>query len=287
MSREDLREETTTARASFLNVLEIVLERFGRFWMCIVFLLCLGMLCVVIWSQWVYDSCNKDQCNQPLKPMLRVLYLIIAIHAFHREFVRHLLCYDMMRDGPEEPCRVLVFRRASLAVTGLWPVAGSWMLFNMGPQCCPGLKLAMQVIVIYFGVIVAVALLAPAIVVVVVLFLVRAGFIQPPRSVHAAPPDLIERLPKVDFDPDLFDDSGNEGTYPASCSICLDSFHGGEGITRVPCGARCHHAFHTDCLRGWLHCASTCPLCRKNISNAADLPDAGESDTEADIELGQ
>lgn len=292
VSREELLEagppeaeaNRLAIRSSFQNVLEVGFERWGRYWLCVVILLFLGMLCVVIWSQWVYDSCKTDNhCNQPLKLMLRLLYLIIAVYAFQREIIRHLLCYSMMRDGPEEPCRVVLFRRLALLAMGLWPVAGTWMLLHVGPGCNPDLQHAILVIIIYYAVMVVVAVLVPACVIGVMFCCVRHGLMQPPRSANAAPEDLIERLPIVEYDPRLFDDSGDPGTYPASCAICLDTFGEDLGITRVPCGSRSHHAFHTECLRGWLHCARTCPLCRKNLTNAAD--DAQDSDAEAGIEL--
>jgi len=275
----DAEAARPAVRSSLQNVLEVGFERFGRWWLCVVIILFLGMLCVVIWSQWVYDSCRNDRCNQPLKLMLRLLYLIIAVHAFQREIVRHILCYSMMRDGPEEPCRVVLFRRTALLAIGLWPVVGTWMLFHLNSQCSNDLKLAVQVIVIYYAAMVFVAIVAPGCAVVATFCLISHGFLPPLRSVNAAPDNLIDSLPLVEYDPHLFDDSGNRGTYPASCAICLDTFAESEGITRVPCGARSHHAFHTECLRGWLRFASTCPLCRKSLAAPTDEDlEAGSSE---------
>jgi len=153
------------------------------------------------------------------------------------------------------------------------------MLFHLNSQCSNDLKLAVQVIVIYYAAMVFVAIVAPGCAVVATFCLISHGFLPPLRSVNAAPDNLIDSLPLVEYDPHLFDDSGNRGTYPASCAICLDTFAESEGITRVPCGARSHHAFHTECLRGWLRFASTCPLCRKSLAAPTDEDlEAGSSE---------
>lgn len=42
------------------------------------------------------------------------------------------------------------------------------------------------------------------------------------------------------------------------CPICLESLNG--------CGVklRCRHAFHSECVRSWLHVAPRCPMCRRH-----------------------
>lgn len=44
-----------------------------------------------------------------------------------------------------------------------------------------------------------------------------------------------------------------------SCGICLDDFHNGETVKRLPCG----HIFHGHCVRPWLMQSHICPFCRQ------------------------
>lgn len=276
-SREELLEQGVpvpeanrlAVRSNLQGALEVSFQRWGRWWLCAVILLFLGLFCIIIWSQWIYDATSDEQCDQPLKKMLRLLYIIIALHAFQREIIRHLLCYSMTRDGPMEPCRVTLFRRCTVLATAVWPLAATWMLANVH-VCNSRLRLAVTVIAAYYAVVVVVAILVPMFLISVMLCLVRRGLVRLPRSENAAPDDLIERLPKARFDPALFDDSGRPGSYPSSCCICLEAFDDREPITRSPCGTVSHHAFHTSCLQGWLQCARTCPLCRKDLLEAAE-----------------
>ena len=48
---------------------------------------------------------------------------------------------------------------------------------------------------------------------------------------------------------------------PAECAICLGALEG--EAARLPCAAR--HAFHGDCVRGWLRKNTHCPLCRVDL----------------------
>lgn len=263
---------------------EATFDRWGRWWICLVVMLFLGMFCVIIWSQWVYDSVKDDQCDQPLKLMLRLLYFVIGIHAFQKEVVRHVLRYIMTRDGPVEPCRVVVFRRSLYLATALWPLVATWMLAEV-KKCDSQLKLAVTVLAVYFAVLVAVMVLLPAVFVSAMLWLVRRGLVRLPRSSAAAPDDLIDRLPSPRYDPELFDDSGRPNSYPSACSICLEAFSDSQtAIVRTPCGTMSYHAFHKECLKDWLQCARTCPLCRKDLVEAMDCPEA-LTDLEAGTEL--
>mmetsp|Transcript_49699 Transcript_49699/g.131405 ORF Transcript_49699/g.131405 Transcript_49699/m.131405 type:complete len:302 (-) Transcript_49699:132-1037(-) len=254
---------------------EVCFERWGRVWLCAIVLLVLGMFYVLIWSQWIYDGHHRDHCDQPLAPMLKLLYIIVGIYAFQSEIIRHLLCYSAVRDGPVEPCRITLFRRACFTAAAIWPVAGGYML-TQAKACSTDLRMAVRVIMIYYAVVAVVAVIVPASFVAVVFCLIRHGVVRMPRSRNAAPDDLVERLPKIPFDPSLFDDSGDPGRYPAACPICLDDFQNGQSITNTPCVPPNGHVFHTDCLQGWLQCARSCPLCRMDLT---------EMNPEAGIEL--
>lgn len=256
-------------QSSLQAALEVSFERWGRMWLCAVLLLVLGMFCILIWSQWVYDDHRDDQCDQPLATMLRLLYVIIAVHAFQREIIKHILCYSMTRDGPDEPCRVRLLRRTSVTATLLWPFVGGWML-SQTHDCSPQLQLAVEVISMYYGLVAFVAIILPACCITAMTFLLRRGLIRMPRSRNAAPAELIEQLPKVVFEEARFQDS----PYPAQCPICMDDFSAAAPITITTCRPNAH-VFHTECLGDWLQCARTCPLCRVDLTEEA--PAQGEA----------
>ena len=49
------------------------------------------------------------------------------------------------------------------------------------------------------------------------------------------------------------------------CKICLMDYQPDEQITVLKCSEL--HNFHKECLREWTRNATTCPLCRKDISH--------------------
>merc|ERR1719210_1787673 len=104
--------------------------------------------------------------------MLRLLYFIIAVHAFQREIIKQILCYNMARDGPVEPWRVFIFRWASLSATILWPFVGGWMLLHVH-QCSAELKMAVRVITAYYALIALVMVILPAFFITTTHFLIR------------------------------------------------------------------------------------------------------------------
>mmetsp|Transcript_102947 Transcript_102947/g.258217 ORF Transcript_102947/g.258217 Transcript_102947/m.258217 type:complete len:295 (-) Transcript_102947:150-1034(-) len=265
-------------RASLQAALEVSFEHCGKIWLLSVILLVAGMFCVLIWSQYIYDAHKNDPCDQPLAFMLRLLYIIIAVYAFQREIVRHLLCYSMVRDGPVEPCRVVLFKRLCFSATILWPIVGGFMLMQ-AQSCTDQLKMAVRVITAYYAVVAVVAVIAPACFITVMLFLIRRGLVRMPRNANAAPEDFIEQLPKIPYDPVLFNDEGGPGCYPSQCPVCLDNFDACRPISKTTCRPN-GHAFHTECLSGWLQCARTCPLCRMDLTD----PD-GANDPEAGMEM--
>mmetsp|Transcript_115209 Transcript_115209/g.366178 ORF Transcript_115209/g.366178 Transcript_115209/m.366178 type:complete len:310 (+) Transcript_115209:82-1011(+) len=267
------REEVVTqgprvVTANIEQVLELSLLRCGRTWLCLFILLICGMFCILIWSQTVYERHKADKCDQPLALMLRLLYIIIPIHAFKRELTQLVLCYDMARDGPLEPCRVKVFKALLMLVTFLWPAVAEFMVLNTG-TCSEALVAAVQAIVAYYAAVVLVVVVLPACYVACMLWLVRRGLVRLPRSENASPEGFVERLPKVQFSAEVFDDSGSSGTFPMQCSVCLDDFDASKPISSTLCQPH-PHAFHTECLEGWLGCSRTCPLCRTDLVEAFD-----------------
>ncbi|CAL4995582.1 unnamed protein product [Urochloa decumbens] len=54
---------------------------------------------------------------------------------------------------------------------------------------------------------------------------------------------------------------GGSPEHRSCCSICLDDFEDGEGISMMPCAGG--HEFHTSCVAEWLgRYSNMCPLCR-------------------------
>lgn len=273
--REDLLEQGMTpqeasrlaVRASLQTALEASFSHCGRVWLCSSCLLVFGMLCLVCWSESVYNNHYTEYCDQPLAGMLRTLYVIVVVVCLQSEIIRCCLCYNAERDGPYPPCRVRLFKRASLLGTLGWPCVAAYMLFN-SKNCSADLRMAVRAITIYYLVIALVVVVLPIISVSLMLCLIRRGLIRAPRSMDAAPDEFVDELPLLRYEADRFDD-GPEGVYSAACPICLDGFNERRPISCTPCGET-GHAFHKNCLQGWLQCARTCPLCRTDIVQAIE-----------------
>uniref|UniRef100_A0A7S1B7E2 RING-type E3 ubiquitin transferase n=1 Tax=Corethron hystrix TaxID=216773 RepID=A0A7S1B7E2_9STRA len=62
------------------------------------------------------------------------------------------------------------------------------------------------------------------------------------------------------------------------CSICLGEFKVGEHICWSQ-NKNCHHAFHYECIHGWVMEKSECPVCRRDYLKIFES-------NETDIELG-
>lgn len=281
-AEEDRQEQaraqnSATVRESLQIALHASFIRCGRCWLLLILSVVLGAGCVVIWSENVYERHFHDQCDQPLASMLRLFYIIGLVNIFQRDIVRCFLCYNMSRDGPIEPGRVVLFRRLCRTATMLWPVVGTWML-TFSTSCNSELQDAVKAIIIYYVGAVGVILVLPAVFISIMLCLVRRGLVRAPVTGDAAPEGFIDELPIVTYDSSIFDDSV-QGGYPSTCPICLDGFDGEQKITKTPCNVGRGHAFHTECLRGWLQCARTCPLCRVDLTDPSapvDTPECAE-----------
>jgi hypothetical protein len=77
---------------------------------------------------------------------------------------------------------------------------------------------------------------------------------------RAAPADTLHKLETLSYDEASFGDEETK-PYPSECAICLARWEHDEAIKVTPCG----HAFHEECITGWLRSASTCALCRRNL----------------------
>ena len=73
--------------------------------------------------------------------------------------------------------------------------------------------------------------------------------------------------------------AGDAG-MPEECAVCLQDFNANaeETLRVMPCS----HAFHPDCIFGWLWVKAVCPLCRRALPTQQhkdpDFEDEDESD---------
>lgn len=77
---------------------------------------------------------------------------------------------------------------------------------------------------------------------------------------RSSPPDTIIKLETRRWSADEFGEEEGKA-YPAECAICLQTWEAEDAIKITPCG----HAFHEQCIGGWLRSARTCALCRKDL----------------------
>lgn len=91
--------------------------------------------------------------------------------------------------------------------------------------------------------------------------------------------DLVEALPRVDYDPKLF-----YGTpHPETCPICMEDWDPAEAdIVLTPC----FHVFHSSCLGGWVERSRDCPSCRWDISDTGESAALKTSRSGASIPSG-
>jgi len=68
------------------------------------------------------------------------------------------------------------------------------------------------------------------------------------------------------------------------CVICLECWGVEEIITEMPC----KHRFHGECLKSWLSCQNTCPICRHEIEAEVVREDSKDSNgSEGEGESGE
>lgn len=87
----------------------------------------------------------------------------------------------------------------------------------------------------------------------------------PPRQTSKRPPGLTQvELNCVQLE--VFSQSkrsvkGEILRSSQECSICLESFVGGDELMCLPCA----HRFHSSCLDPWVRVCGDCPYCRRGI----------------------
>jgi len=102
-------------------------------------------------------------------------------------------------------------------------------------------------------------------------------FVEPERS-RAAPADTLAKLQTCAY---------NEGPclQHHECAICLCAWEP-DDLIKV---TQCQHAFHEDCLGGWLRTARTCALCRQDLTVAPQAMStrelSRESSSSSDVQV--
>ena len=86
----------------------------------------------------------------------------------------------------------------------------------------------------------------------------------PPAEPRGCPRAVVDAIPRVVFGSEEWD-SGKWSVEDESCSVCIDAFERGETLLCLP---ECQHAFHKDCIEGWLAQNTTCPNCRASLVSA-------------------
>ncbi|KAK9872683.1 hypothetical protein WA026_018817 [Henosepilachna vigintioctopunctata] len=73
----------------------------------------------------------------------------------------------------------------------------------------------------------------------------------------------IESLVSFKFNVDRH--QGNQ----TSCVVCMFAFEPSQLIRRLPCS----HEFHANCIDEWFQTKTSCPICRKNVSDCKTTSD--------------
>ena len=91
-----------------------------------------------------------------------------------------------------------------------------------------------------------------------------AGDARRRSAPRGCPRAVVDAIPRVVFGCEEWD-SGKWSVEDESCSVCIDAFERGETLLCLP---ECQHAFHKDCIEGWLAQNTTCPNCRASLVSA-------------------
>nr|XP_043638612.1 RING-H2 finger protein ATL16-like [Erigeron canadensis] len=89
--------------------------------------------------------------------------------------------------------------------------------------------------------------------------------------------DDIKKLPWYAFMMDQGDNA--EEARKVECSVCLESFKGGDKCRLLP---NCKHSFHVTCIDSWLIKNAVCPVCRACVDLVTR---GGENRFSGDISL--
>ena len=81
------------------------------------------------------------------------------------------------------------------------------------------------------------------------------------RTIRSRDQHATSNRSAVSTKPDYIDSDCNA----QRCAICLETFEIGESVSWAKNTMYCNHAFHTSCIKHWLHRKRTCPVCRYGI----------------------
>ncbi|CAI0472087.1 unnamed protein product [Linum tenue] len=84
---------------------------------------------------------------------------------------------------------------------------------------------------------------------------------SPKKKPPGLSPEELVGLKMEVFTTYVAESGDDEGVSSRDCSICLESFSGGDELMCLPCG----HRFHSVCLDPWVRACGDCPYCRRDI----------------------
>lgn len=263
LSYEQRRRSHDVVRTNLAQALNLGMSRRRRCWVFLLLSLIVIGIYLATWTENTFEQHAKDFSNTPLALMMRPLYIIALLNCFQSEIIGCFCTRDADSHGSEEPTNIMAFKNLTRTVTVLWPVVGGMLLLHTN-KVDANLVAAMRILLFYYVALFTVAVLLPAVSITLMVRLIRRGWVRFPQRPPVAPEKLLDQLQPVAYVPALFVDN-KDGCYPAACAICLESFSSDRAIVRTNCSPSRGHAFHKDCLRGWLEVSGTCPLCRIDL----------------------
>lgn len=69
---------------------------------------------------------------------------------------------------------------------------------------------------------------------------------------------ILERLQVITPKAKFGGENKGEKEEIDTCSICYDEYEENKKIGKMQCG----HLFHLECIKSWLLCKNSCPMCR-------------------------
>ncbi|CAI0472088.1 unnamed protein product [Linum tenue] len=88
---------------------------------------------------------------------------------------------------------------------------------------------------------------------------------SPKKKPPGLSPEELVGLKMEVFTTYVAESGDDEGVSSRDCSICLESFSGGDELMCLPCG----HRFHSVCLDPWVRACGDCPYCRRDIVSSS------------------
>ena len=251
-------DNTSNPSAQSAIAQHLIATYFRRFiaW-CVLFILAiLAYVAVMIWAAIQFDfSDSNDACNGDYRTWMTGFFVVILYTMTLGRVIKYRLGHRQDEPSPPAVKKYNLLLCAFFLV--YFAIGLKWSQSDNSMECKEAdgdayqswlwlmiLGLSCQVLV--FG---GLGLFAWAL-----MWLVRNGLLN--DETKAAPKDTAKNLADVPVADLPTDDA---------CSVCLDSFTGGGGVKRTPCG----HLFHEKCLENWFKVATSCPVCRVDVVEGA------------------